>query len=468
MKKTMSLIVSIFMLFSLTLTGCAAAEEPVSENAGMEIILQIGNPMMTANGVEKEVDPGRGTAPVITDDRTLVPVRAIVEELGGSVAWEESTQTASFMYNEDVIRLTVGSTTAYLNDEVHTLDVAPVVINDRTMLPIRFIAESFKFSVDWNEEQQMITITNNMQTDSPSAIPTPEEPENSNDTNAVVVYFSATGNTRALAEKVAAAAQSELYEIVPKEPYTSADLNYNTDNSRANQELDADARPEIETIDTDFAAYDVILLGYPIWWGECPPPVRTFLDTYDLSGKTIMPFCTSGSSGISGSLPKIRELSPDSTVTDGFRGTGATTETQISEWFSDNGFTHENSGTNETSESNTLHIQVGETSFTATLVDNSSAQALKELLAEGPLTIDMSDYGNFEKVGSLGTTLPRNDEQITTEPGDLILYQGNSFVIYYDTNSWNFTRLGKINNATQAELKEALGDGDVTVTLSIE
>lgn len=167
-------------------------------------------------------------------------------------------------------------------------------------------------------------------------------------------------------------------------------------------------------------------------------------------------------------MPKIRELSPDSTVTDGFRGTGATTETQISEWFSDNGFTPENSGTNETSESNTLHIQVGETSFTATLVDNSSAQALKELLAEGPLTIDMSDYGNFEKVGSLGTTLPRNDEQITTEPGDLILYQGNSFVIYYDTNSWNFTRLGKINNATQAELKEALGDGDVTVTLSIE
>ncbi len=65
----------------------------------------------------------------------------------------------------------------------------------------------------------------------------------------------------------------------------------------------------------------------------------------------------------------------------------------------------------------------------------------------------MHDYGNFEKVGPLGTDLPRNDEQITTEPGDLILYQGNSFVIYYDTNSWNFTRIGKINNATQAGIK---------------
>lgn len=117
---------------------------------------------------------------------------------------------------------------------------------------------------------------------------------------------------------------------------------------------------------------------------------------------------------------------------------------------------------------NLLYITAGDTTFTAILSDNSSAEALKELLNEGPLSIPMRDYGNFEKVGNLGTSLPRNDEQITTGPGDVILYQGNEITIYYDTNSWNFTRLGKIENVTKEELLEAFGEGDVTVTLSME
>ncbi len=108
-----------------------------------------------------------------------------------------------------------------------------------------------------------------------------------------------------------------------------------------------------------------------------------------------------------------------------------------------------------------------QTELTATLVDNSSATALIDLLRNGPLTIEMRDYGNMEKVGPIGTTLPRNDQQITTEPGDIILYQGNALVIYYAPNSWNFTRLGKIDNISQDDLKAVLGDGDVTVTLEI-
>ena len=120
-------------------------------------------------------------------------------------------------------------------------------------------------------------------------------------------------------------------------------------------------------------------------------------------------------------------------------------------------------------ESNTLKLTIksGKT-FTATLADNSSARALVELLAKGDLTVDMEDYGNMEKVGPLGTTLPCNDRQTTTGPGDIILYQGKYIVIYYDTNSWNFTRLGKIDNALQADLKTTLGEEDVSVTLSLE
>jgi len=118
-------------------------------------------------------------------------------------------------------------------------------------------------------------------------------------------------------------------------------------------------------------------------------------------------------------------------------------------------------------EINLMNIQVGDRVLTATLVQNSSVDALKEALSQGPLTVNMHDYGSMEKVGSLGMDLPQNNEQITTEAGDIILYQGNAFVIYYAPNSWNFTRLGKINNVSAKELKEILSDGNVTITLSL-
>lgn len=118
-------------------------------------------------------------------------------------------------------------------------------------------------------------------------------------------------------------------------------------------------------------------------------------------------------------------------------------------------------------EENVMYITVNDTTFTATLADNSSAQALVELLRNGPLTIQMSDYTNMEKVGPIVTTLPSNNEQITTGPGDIILYQFNNLIIYYDTNSWNFTRIGKIEGVTREELLAAFGRGSVTVTLSL-
>lgn len=119
-----------------------------------------------------------------------------------------------------------------------------------------------------------------------------------------------------------------------------------------------------------------------------------------------------------------------------------------------------------------LNIQIdngtSKHTLTATLNDNSSSRALVELLEKDSITIDMHDYGNFEKVGSLPSSLPRNDTQITTEPGDIILYQGNQITFYYDINSWNFTLLGKIDGITKAELKKILGKGNVTAVLSIQ
>lgn len=117
---------------------------------------------------------------------------------------------------------------------------------------------------------------------------------------------------------------------------------------------------------------------------------------------------------------------------------------------------------------NIMKLQIGKHRFTATMENNTSVDALNEMLKTGPVTIKMKDYGNMEKVGSLGKSLPRNDKQTTTDFGDLILYQGKHLVIYYDSNAWSFTRLGKIKDVSQKELKEVLGKGDVKVTLSLE
>lgn len=129
-----------------------------------------------------------------------------------------------------------------------------------------------------------------------------------------------------------------------------------------------------------------------------------------------------------------------------------------------------NNSNNSNMEKKTIRLTVNGRSFTATLVENSSSGALLERLERGDVSVRMDDYGDMEKVGSLGFSLPRNDARTTTAPGDLILYQGNSFVIYYDTNSWSFTRLGKVDGVTSREqMLELLGGkGEITVTLSLK
>ena len=112
-----------------------------------------------------------------------------------------------------------------------------------------------------------------------------------------------------------------------------------------------------------------------------------------------------------------------------------------------------------------LKITVGEYEWTATFADNCAADEFQQLLAQGAISVEMEDYGGFEKVGALGTTLTRDDQQITTEPGDIILYQGNQITIYYGTNTWSFTKLAHIDDPT--DLQEKLGEGTVEVVFSL-
>ena len=124
--------------------------------------------------------------------------------------------------------------------------------------------------------------------------------------------------------------------------------------------------------------------------------------------------------------------------------------------------------TGEETEEMKLNIQVGDSEFTAALNDNSSVDALKELMSDGPLALNMSDYAGMEKGADLGVTLPQNNVQMNTQAGDIILYQGRTLVIYYDTNSWSLTPIGKMENIDPEELREVLGTGDVAVTMSLE
>lgn len=276
----------------------------------------------------------------------------------GCAADEGIVQTAP---ESTEIVLTIDSTSAALNGTAHTLDTTPVIINDRTMLPIRFIAEGFGFDVEWEQTTQTVTLSGSVTEDSqtePTATPavsttaaptasataTPAasataEPSTGSQTGEqeesrmLVVYFSATGNTESLAQTIAEVTGADIYEIVPEDPYTSEDLNYSDDNCRANQEMnDPDARPAIAGSVENMDEYDTILLGYPIWWGTMPRIINTFLDSYDMSGKTIMPFCTSGGTGITTSVSDIRDICTDSEVTDGLKGSASTGQADIEKW----------------------------------------------------------------------------------------------------------------------------------------
>ncbi len=141
-----------------------------------------------------------------------------------------------------------------------------------------------------------------------------------NEIKAAVVYFSATGNTKVVAELIANETKADIYEIVPTQEYTDEDLNYNDDSCRANLEMnDESARPAIKNDLSGITKYDVIYLGYPIWWGTCPRIIQTFLESYDISGAKIYTFCTSGSSGIEKSISDLKTLYPNVNIVDGKR-----------------------------------------------------------------------------------------------------------------------------------------------------
>lgn len=149
----------------------------------------------------------------------------------------------------------------------------------------------------------------------------------------LVVYFSCTGTTKTMAEYAAEHLEADLYEIVPEEPYTEDDLAYYTGGRADREQNDPAARPAISGAVEHMEAYDTILLGYPIWHGQAPRIISTFLESYDFSGKTIIPFCTSHSSGMGSSAEELHTLCPDSVNWDAGRRFGSgTSREEVADW----------------------------------------------------------------------------------------------------------------------------------------
>ena len=291
----------------------------------------------------------------------------------------------------------------------------------------------------------------------------------------LVVYYSYTGNCKDIVTELTKQITADVLEIEPAEK----GLKYEANNYALGTQLlnaikanpdDADSYPAIDPVNVSLDGYKNVIIVTPLWWSQMAAIMQTYLfnNKMQMAGKTVAMIVSSYSSGISGVVNDANRLIPDVTwAGDALwinNSNRSNSSALIEKWLPTQNF--QTSGNFEQK----LYLTIGGVTKTATLVNNTSTEALVEQLKNGDITYEAHDYGNFEKVGPLGYTFPQNNEQINTVPGDLILYQGSNLCIYYDTNSWNFTRIGKLDNMTQADIKTWVnaGGGNVTVTLSIK
>lgn len=266
--------------------------------------------------------------------------------------------------------------------------------------------------------------------------------EKIDNSNSVVLYFSVTNNTEGVAKLISEVTNSDIIEIIPKNEYTSEDVSYDNDNCRANKEQnDDESRPEISN-KLELDNYDTIYLGYPIWWGTNPRIILTLLDNYNLEGKTIIPFCTSGGSEIETSVNDLRKYNSKLNILDGKRFNNNVTKDEVRLWIEGNA---------------TLSINGKE--YNVVFENN---QTVNELLSYFPLTLSMSELNGNEYYEYLDFNLKTNSESVKKiNAGDVMLYGDNCLVIFYKSfnTSYSYTKIGHINNIEN--LQEDLKEGKV-------
>ena len=290
----------------------------------------------------------------------------------------------------------------------------------------------------------------------------------------LVVYYSYTGNCREIVTTLTGRMEADVLEIVPAEK----GLRYEANGYALGTQLlnaikanpgDAASYPAIDAVTTSLDSYQNIIIVTPLWWSQMAAPMQTYLfqNAAKMAGKHLAMIVSSHSSSIGGVVDDARRLLPDVTwMGDALwinAANHARRETLIGDWLPTLDFAEGQSTANK------IYVTIGGQTQSITLCGNDATKALEEKLQKAPVSVTLSSSGDFEIWGPLGFSLPASDRQMTAQPGDVVLYNGSNVCIFYGSNSWSYTPLGKIDGLGESELRTFLkaGESNVSVTLSL-
>ena len=290
----------------------------------------------------------------------------------------------------------------------------------------------------------------------------------------LVVYYSYTGNCRAIVSTLTSQIEADVLEIQPAEK----GLKYEANNYALGTQLlnaikanpnDASSYPAIDPVTTSLSDYQNIIIVTPLWWSQMAAIMQTYLfnNSSQMAGKHVGLIVSSHSSGISGVVADARRLLPDVTWMGDALWINASNLSNraslIENWLPTQTFAEAQTTSNK------MYITISGQTQSVTLEDNEAARSLAEKLQQAPVTVTLNSSGGFEIWGSLGFSLPTSNQQTTAQPGDVILYNGSNICIFYGSNSWSYTRLGRIDGMSESELRTFLkaGESNISVTLSL-
>ena len=303
-------------------------------------------------------------------------------------------------------------------------------------------------------------------------------PSGTNSTNGdnktLIVYYSYTNNTEQIVDDLKTMINADVIEVEPANKnldYAANNYAIGTEqlNKIKNNPNDESSYPAIDPVIVDMSKYNTVIIATPLWWSQMASNMQTLLFKYgdEMAGKNIGLIVSSHSSGISSVEADAKRLVPNGKFYTKSLWINASKHSQrkalLEQWLKD-----VNYNDNVNVDYNTMNLNVNNSTMKVKLSDNAATKALVERLKEGTITYNAYDYGGFEKVGALGFSLPSNDTYITTEPGDIMLYTSNQLCIFFDSNSWEYTPIGKIEGMTKQQLKDAFGTGEVSITLSLD
>ena len=291
----------------------------------------------------------------------------------------------------------------------------------------------------------------------------------------LVVYYSYTGNCKEIVESLTAQIEADVMRIEPADKTQKYEANnYAIGTALLNAikaaPNDAASYPAIDPVSiTDLSDYQNIIIVTPLWWSQMAAIMQTYLFNYgaQMAGKHVALFVSSHSSGISDVVVDAERLVKNVTWMGDALWINASNHgnraSLIQNWLPTLNFAEEQTTMNK------MYITIGEQTQPVTLVDNAATQELVSKLQQGAVNVTLNSSGGFEIWGALGFSLPTSNEQINAQPGDVILYNGSNICIFYGTNSWSYTRLGKIDGLSESQLRTFLkaGKSNISVTLSL-